>query len=64
MLTILIVYRMEFDKTKWSCPRNSDQNCTQNSARVWWRSGMVGVRGVGGGGGKGLGVVGVRGRGW
>ena len=28
-----IVYRMEFDKTQWSCPWNSDQNCTQNSAR-------------------------------
>ena len=30
------------DKTGWSCPWNSDQNCTQNSARVWW-----GVQGVG-----------------
>ena len=28
----LIVYRMEVDKTRWSW--NSDQNCTQNSARV------------------------------
>ena len=32
---------------------NSDQNCTQNSARGWW-----GVKGVGGGR---VGVVGVRG---
>ena len=35
---------MQFDKTRWSCPRYSDQNCTQNSA--------VGVRG-GEWGGKG-----------
>ena len=24
---------MEFDKTRWSCSWNSDQNCTQNSPR-------------------------------
>ena len=30
-----IVYQMEFDKTGWSCPWNSDQNCTENSARGW-----------------------------
>ena len=30
-----IVFQMEFDKTRWSCPWNSDQNCTQNSARGW-----------------------------
>ena len=24
---------MEFDKTKWSCPCNSDQNCTQKYPR-------------------------------
>ena len=41
---------MEFDKTKWSCPGNRDENCTQNSAR--------GQRGSGGGGGQE--VVGVR----
>ena len=29
-----IVDRMEIDKTRWSCPWNSDQNCTQNSVRV------------------------------
>ena len=40
----IFVYRMEFDKTKWSCPRNSDQNCTKNIA------GGGGVQGVGGGG--------------
>ena len=59
------------DKTRWSCPWNSDQNCTQNSTRGWW-----GVQGVGrsggcpGGGwiggsrvqgwvGRGIGVVGM-----
>ena len=31
---ILVVYRMEFDKTRWSCSWNSDQNCTQNFAGV------------------------------
>ena len=30
---------MEFNKTKWTCPWNSDKNCTQNSARGWWGSG-------------------------
>ena len=44
---------MEFDKTKWSYPRKSDQNCTQNSARGWW-----------GAGGRGWGVGGLGGRGW
>ena len=34
---------MEFDKTRWSCPWNSDQNCTQNYARG---SGGVRVWGV------------------
>ena len=29
----IFVYRMEFYKTRWSCLWNSDQNCTQNSAR-------------------------------
>ena len=28
---VFIVNQMEFDKTKWSCPWNSRQNCTQNS---------------------------------
>ena len=49
-----IVFRMEFDKTKWCCPWNSDQNCAQNSAR--------GDRGQGGGDpgdGGGPGMVGV-----
>ena len=41
----IIVYRMEFDKIRWSCPWNSDQDCTQNSARDWWGLGL----GVGGG---------------
>ena len=38
-----VVYRMEFNKTRWSCSWNSDQNCTQNSARG---SGDPGVQGV------------------
>ena len=49
---VLFVYRMEFDKTKWCCPWNSDQNCTQNSARGWWGSGGGG-RGWWGSGGRG-----------
>ena len=56
---------MEFDKTKWSSPWNSDQNCTQISARGWGVGGWgvevgiwgMGVRvvmvGEGGGGGGG-----------
>ena len=34
---------MEFDKTRLSCPWNSDQNCTQNSAKGWYgqRGGWV-----------------------
>ena len=29
----LVVYHMEFDKSKWSCSYTSNQNCAQNSAR-------------------------------
>ena len=39
---IIFVYSMEFDKTRWSCSWNSDQNSTQNSARGWWGPGDVG----------------------
>ena len=44
----LIVYRMEFEKTRWSCSWNSDQNCTQNSAGggaadEGWALGVVGL---------------------
>ena len=62
----VIVFRMQFDKTRWSCPWNSDQNCTHNSAKGvvgvggggsrdgggqgWWGGGGLGVVGVGGGG--------------
>ena len=56
----LIVFQLEFDKTRWSCPWNSDQNCTQNSPRGGGgqgirggRVGMVGVKHVGGGGCQG-----------
>ena len=46
---------MEFDKTRWSCSWNSDQNCTQNSDGGGW----------GPGGWVGMGVQGVVGsRGW
>ena len=51
---------MKFDKIRWSCPWNSDQNCTQNSARGWlgprgWVGGWVGLNRVtGGGGGPGV----------
>ena len=34
-LVTIIVFRVEFDKTRWSCPWNSDQNCTHNSAKGW-----------------------------
>ena len=45
------------DKTRWSCPWNSDQNYTQNSARGWWGpGGWVGLW-VGGGGDPGSGGV-------
>ena len=38
---------MEFDKTRWSCPWNSDQNCTQNSAKgSKWVGGGPGVVGL------------------
>ena len=48
------------DKTRWSCPWNSDQNCTQN----WWvsRGGWVEAGGVVGSRGwmcRGCGVQGV-----
>ena len=52
----IFVNRMEFDETKWSFPWNSDQNCTQNSAKGWW-----GSAGVGAGGVQGVGVQGVQG---
>ena len=45
----IFVYRMEFDKTRWSCPWNSDQNCIQNSAPGrgdGWDEGVVGVQGM------------------
>ena len=38
---LVIVFRMEFHKTRWSCPWNSDQNCTIKKCG--------GVKGVGGG---------------
>ena len=42
----MFVYRMGFDKARWSCPENNDQHCAQNSAR--WSH--VGVKGLSGGG--------------
>ena len=32
---VLIVDQIEFSKTRWPCPWNSDHNCTQISARGW-----------------------------
>ena len=36
---------LEFDENRWSCQWNSDQNCTQNSARRYWGGGSRGSRG-------------------
>ena len=44
--SLLISYRMEFDKTRWSCSFNSDHTA-RDSARVWE---IWGVSGVWGGG--------------
>ena len=44
LLFLLIVYQMEFEKTRWSCLWNSDQNCTQNSTRGGG-VGAVGIKG-------------------
>ena len=43
---------MEFDGTGWSCPYNSDQNCTQNPAKRC--RGGVECGGLGGLGGLGV----------
>ena len=58
----IFVDRIEFDKTGWSYPWNSDKNCTQNSARGSWGEGVVGwgprgSRESGVRGGSGLGFV-------
>ena len=50
-LTFIFVYRMEIDKTRWSCSWDRDQNCTQISA---WSLGIIGGLGV-----KGWWVVGL-----
>ena len=47
----MIVYRIQFDKTKWSCPGSGGRGCGD---REWLGSSCS--RGLGGGGG--LGVVG------
>ena len=39
---VFIVNQIEFDKTRWLCPWNSDQNCTQNSAGGGGVQGVVG----------------------
>ena len=44
----LVVYRMEYDQTKWSYLWNSDQNCAQNSAgggECFGSRGVVEVKG-------------------
>ena len=38
---VFIVDQIEFNKTSCSCPWNSDQNCTQNSARGGGVQGVV-----------------------
>ena len=57
VLGLLFLSIDRIDKTRWSCPWNNDQNCTQNSARGWWGSrGWVGggwVLGPGVGGWEG-----------
>ena len=39
---------IEFDKTRWFCSCNNDENCTQNSLGGWWGLGVgyLGVVGV------------------
>ena len=50
LLTFIFVYRMEIDKTRWSCSWDRDQNCTQISARSGGCEVGLGVKGVVGGG--------------
>ena len=66
-LITIFVDQMEFDKTKWSCPWNSDQNCREVVGSGVVGSGGRGGRSWGVGGGRGQGdrvggqeVVGVR----
>ena len=71
--SMIIVYRKEFYKTRWSCPWSSDQNFRQNSVKAWQGSrggGPKGGRrlwnwGLRGGGSlkvaEGLGVIGIKG---
>ena len=66
-IVLLLLLSIEWNSIRWSCPLKSDQNCTQNSARVLggglWEDGVVaqkvlGVKGV-------YGRMGVQGpRGW
>ena len=54
---LTLFYRIEFDKTSWYCPWNSDQNCIQNSARGWWGKGGCWLGLVSASGGAGVGVT-------
>ena len=48
---------MEFDKTRWFCSWNSDQNCAQNYQGVVGAQGVGGYGGTGGDGVQGMGSV-------
>ena len=54
---------MEFDKTRWSCPWNGDQNCTQNFPRGCGVQGLVVLMcgGLGVWGSMGVEMLGTRG---
>ena len=45
------VYQIQFDKDRWSCSWNSDQNCITKHYQVVWRvmrvQGLAGFNGVG-----------------
>ena len=45
--TNIIVYRMEFDKTRWSCPWNSDKTVHKTLPGGGWVGGVGVVTGSG-----------------
>ena len=55
-MAIFFVFWMEFDKTRWFCSWNSDQNCAQNYQGVVGAQGVGGYGGTGGDGVQGVGV--------
>ena len=59
---VVIVNRMEFDKTRWCCSWDCDQNCAKDSVRGWLRLwGLGGLEGLEVEVLKGLGVGGSNG---